>query len=164
MIKRIATWLTGIFRTELQKVETDAAGLYPHVTAEIAALRKELANATANLATLTKGLELAMKHHVSAEIAAVKTQVAAEVASTKSHVSAEVVRPVELIKTSVVTEISGQFEKILAATGSAAKEALADARKTLRMPCDICKLLSWKFTVNPEGKVICGDCQIKGKA
>ena len=163
MIKRIATWLAGIFRTELTKVSTDAAGLYPHVTAEIAALRSELIGQIAQLASLTKSLELTVKAHISAEVAAVKEHVSTEAAGTKSHVSAEVLRPIETIGARVGTEISTQFEKILAATGNAAKEALADARKTLRMPCDVCKTMSWKFTVNPEGKVVCGDCQLKGK-
>lgn len=163
MFKRIATWLSGIFKSELAVVEKDAAGLYPHVTAEITKLRGELANATANLALITKGIETALKSHVSAEIAAVKTHMESELTALKQHVSAEVDRPVAQICTQIEKSISGEFEKIVSATGAAAKDALADARKALRMPCDFCGLISWKFTIKNDGKVLCHDCQLKGK-
>jgi len=146
MIKRIEQWLRNLIKSELAAVESDAAKVCPHVTDEIATLRNELAAAVN-----------ALKEHTANSALMVTSEV-------KSHVSTEVERPIETITAHVATEITGQFEKILSATKVAAQSALADARKTLRMPCEVCHLMSWKFIVTEAGKVICGDCQLKGKS
>lgn len=137
----IKTWLRDIFRAELKAIETDAAKICPHVTDEIAQLRQELANATINLIGLSKRLDVELRQHITTEVD----------------------RPTEALKAHITEAISKEFEKIVGATGTAAKEALADARKTLRMPCDFCALMSWKFTVKADGKILCHDCQLKGR-
>lgn len=88
-----------------------------------------------------------LKKHVTDEIAKV------------SHEIAKVADP---LKVSVADEINKRFDLIIKNTGVAAREALADARRLVRMPCEACGLMSWKFTVTEEGKVRCHDCKLKG--
>src|SRR5579872_367300 len=134
MIKRIAELLAGIFRAELQKTSSDVTGLYTHVTDEITALRKELAS-----------IKDELKQHAAANTDKLAKHVSLSLESTDAGLHA-----------SVQTEITKQFDKIVTNASVAAKEALADARKTLRMPCGTCGTMSWKFVVTPEGKVLCG--------
>ena len=153
MIKRIEKWLASIFQREINSVKIDAAGLYQHVTDEVATLDKKFSSALADLTLHTEKLT-----------ANLSGDMAAAIADLKSHVTAEIEKPVEAIAQSVETEITKQFENILSMSKVAAQEALADARKVLRMPCEICKAMSWRFTVDAGGKVVCGNCAQKGKA
>lgn len=155
MFKRIEIWLAGIFKAELATAQKDLAELHLQSAKEITALRAELSGAVNILKVHAANTALMTANSV-------KAHVDGAVSTVKSHVSTEVDRPIEKIAEHVATEITGQFEKILSVTKVAAQEALSDARKTLRMPCEVCTLMSWKFTVTEAGKVICGDCQLKG--
>lgn len=156
MIKRIAQWLSGIIRAEVTKVESDAAGIYPHVSNELAKLREDFTSGITEL-------RVSNERHIQSISETLFADLEKAVSNINAHVSTEVERPVEALTKHIEDEITKQFGKILKSAGTAAETALADARKTLRMPCDVCKTMSWKFTVDPAGKVICGDCQIKGK-
>ncbi|HEY6767566.1 MAG TPA: hypothetical protein VI386_22650 [Candidatus Sulfotelmatobacter sp.] len=125
-------------------------------------LEKWLSGIIKNALRPTEDLVAKLHVHVTQESDALKNTVTSEMAAMKQHVSQEVDRPTETLKQHISSEISKRYDAILQHTAQAARESLADARKTLRMPCEVCGLMSWKFTVNPEGKIICHDCQIKG--
>ena len=78
MTHRIATWLRNLLKIELAVVEKDAAGIYPHVTQEIDALRKELGNAVANFTQVVKGLETTLKAHSETVAKDLHTNMAAD--------------------------------------------------------------------------------------
>src|ERR1019366_1518840 len=64
MIKRIEKWLAGIFKAELKKGESDAAGLYAHLTSEIHELRNELATVIRGFQDAAEERASALKSHV----------------------------------------------------------------------------------------------------
>lgn len=127
LFQRIETWLANIIRTELARVEKDAAGLYTHTSSEVATLQKELTETI--------------------------TRLKAETAALKEHVTAEV--GVGMVK---------RYDQILDDAYLVAHTAVAEARKTLRLPCSLCGQLSWKFLISAiERKPVCLDCDAKGR-
>lgn len=84
------------------------------------------------------------------------------IAEVKNHVSKAISGIHDPLKQAAAQEINRNFENILTATRVAAQESLAEARKSLRMVCNVCGHMSWKFIVTEAGKIVCGDCQSRG--
>ena len=78
MIKRIEKWLAGIIKAELRTVESDASGLYEHLTSEITVLRKDVHEAIAALHTASDERASKLKSHVEEVAAQLHTDVAAD--------------------------------------------------------------------------------------
>jgi hypothetical protein len=133
MLKKIKAWFASIIREEIERAET--------------ASKADAAAAEERIRTIAAGI---LKKGDALE------------ASIKTHVSSELSKAGEPLKAAVASEVTKHFENILGTTKIAAQEALAEARRTLRMVCNSCGQMSWKFIVNTEGKVVCGDCQSRG--
>lgn len=134
LFQRIETWLISVLRAELTRVEKASVGLYAHTSNEIFALKQELSGATAGFKD---------------EIQAMKT----ETAALRAHVTAEV--GVGMVK---------RYDQIMDDAYLVAHTAVAEARKTLRLPCSLCGQLSWKFLISAvERKPVCLDCDAKGR-
>lgn len=137
MLKHIETWFANVVRKELTKTELVAR-------TEMRQLADSFAGAIGEMrARMDAAAEDAKKHTLS---------VADEV---KDHVGVTT----ENVKIHTANIAAELHEKM-----AADAKAIALFRNTIRMRCSLCGQLSWEYAVKKEaGKVICADCQKKGR-
>lgn len=115
MIKRIETWLRNIFKSELKTVEADAAGLYKHLTEEIAFLRNELKTVIEGFKAAAEAQAAALKTHVDSTAEKIKTDVdnAATKVTTDVAADAKVIslfRHMQRLACALCGQMSGTYE------------------------------------------------------
>jgi hypothetical protein len=166
MFKKLAKWLAGIIRAELNTVEKDTAGLYAHLTSEIAALREELHSKLyvmhTELHVASDERAAALQAHVTSETAATATahrnHIEGVTADTLAHIAGDYAN----LKTHIHDEILKRYDTLVRDAAGAAR--VMDASKIAMAICDYCNLPSRRFaTSRIDGKVVCAKCAAKGQ-
>lgn len=162
MIKRIEKWLATIIKAELKTVETDAAGVYNHLTSEIGNLRNEIATVIRHFQEDAEARATTLKNHVASETAAAVETSKKHVELTTRDINELVAENYEDLKKHIQTEILKRYDTLVRDAASAAR--MMDASKIAMAICDYCHLSSRRFTTSRiDGKVVCADCAAKGQ-
>ena len=166
MIKRIAKWLAGIFKAELKVVEADTAGLYAHLTSEIAALRDEVHSTLyvmqAELHTASDERADTLKAHVTAVADNAAETHGVHLDSLTGDILARSSEDYEDLKKHIHDEILKRYDTLVRDAAGAAR--IMDASKIAMAICDYCHLPSRRFSTSRiDGKVVCANCVAKGQ-